>query len=570
MRNFSKIYAVLLVFLLVLTGCEREGIDPITRVEPGADQGAPVITINYPREGTVISEPEELSTIEIDLKVQDDIELGQIVVEVNGEEVATYNEFPDYRIALKKIIVEGLAIGQHTLTVTATDIEGKVTTQTINFSKEPPYIPVYANEIFYMPFDADFMEFIGLRTAGSTGDPGISGDAAEGTGAYLGAPNSYLTIPLEDLGDEFSIAFWYNMDVSADRAGILTATDDSDRNQGFRLFREAQGAEAQVIKLNVGTGESDIWNDGGNLAVDSGWTHITFTVAPTGTAIYFDGVLVRATELDNVFIDWTGVENLIIGSGLNFSGWGHNSDDSLIDELRIFDVAMTPEEVMNMVNPPVQEISLHIPFNNSFEDLISNRNINVVGNPSFTDDSAEGESAYSGAEGAYLTFPANGLTSSEFSATFWYKVNASPDRAGIITISAEDPNNPNAPNNRTKGLRLFREGSATEQTIKLNVGTGAADSWNDGGVIDATAGEWVHVAFTISETETHIYFNGELARKTSLPSPIDWTGADQVSIMSGAPRFTEWNHLSDQSFIDDLRFYTIALTEEEIKADMAN
>lgn len=570
MKTFSKKYLSLLAFLIVLTGCEREGIDPITRVDPGADQGAPEITINYPREGTVISEPEELSTIEIDLEVEDDIELGEIVVEVNGEEVATFNEFTDYRVALKTVTVEGLAIGQHTLTVTATDLEGNVTSQTVNFSKEPPYTPIFANEIFYMPFDADYMELIGLRTASRTGNPDFSDDAYEGSAAYKGATDSYLSVPLDDLGDEFTVAFWYNLDASPDRAGILTATDDDDRNQGFRLFREASGPDEQLIKLNVGTGESDIWNDGGTIPVESGWTHITFTVSPTGTAIYFDGNLVRATELDNVTIDWTGVDNLVIGSGLNFSGWGHNSDLSLIDELRIFDVAMTEEEVVNMVNPPSEDLSLHLPFNDDFEEQVSGRSINVVGSPSFAGESVEGSNAYAGAEGAYLTFPASGLTGEQFSATFWYKVNASPDRAGIITISPEDANNPDAQNDRTKGFRLFREGSGTEQTIKLNVGTGESDAWNDGGAIDATAGEWVHVAFTISETETKIYFNGELIRTSALANPIDWTGADQVSVMSGAPRFTEWNHLSDQSYIDDLRFYRIVLTEEEIQADMAN
>ncbi len=58
---------------------------------------------------------------------------------------------------------------------------------------------------------------------------------------------------------------------------------------------------------------------------------------------------------------------------------------------------------------------------------------------------------------------------------------------------------------RFQGFRLFREGSPTEQRIKLNVGTGTGESWNDGDVIDVTAGEWVHVAMTISDTQNKIY-----------------------------------------------------------------
>ncbi|MCY2686067.1 LamG domain-containing protein [Salinimicrobium sp. TH3] len=571
MKNINIKILGILTFLFILAGCEREGIDPITNVEPGQDEGAPEINIKYPQQGTVIKEVSEFSDITIDLEVEDDIELQEIVVLMDGEVVATFTEFTDYRIALKTVNVEGLAMGEHTVTVRATDMEGKETVKTTTFSKEPPYTPVFENEIFYMPFDKDFMELIGLQTPEQIGNPGFSDDAKEGTGAYKGAADSYLSIPLPELGDEFSIAFWYKLDPSVERAGILTATDDADLNQGFRLFRESQGnQDTQTIKLNMGIGEDTAWNDGGKISsVEPEWTHITFTVSPTGTAIYFNGVLERATVLNNVTIDWTGVENLVIGSGLNFNGWGHNSDPSLIDELRIFDAALTAEEVNTMVNPPSEDISLHLPFDGNFNEQVTGRSINVVGSPGFTEDAKVGSNAYAGAEGAYLTFPSQNLLSEEFSATFWYKVDSSPDRAGIISISAVNPDGANK-NNLTKGFQLFREGSADSQRIKASIGTGASNSWNDGGLIDATAGEWVHIGFVITENKSRIYINGELATEAAVPGGVDWTGADLVSVMSGAPRFVEWNHLSDQSYIDDLRFYRVALTEEEIEADMNN
>lgn len=45
---------------------------------------------------------------------------------------------------------------------------------------------------------------------------------------------------------------------------------------------------------------------------------------------------------------------------------------------------------------------------------------------------------------------------------------------------------------------------------------------------------------------------------------ISWNGCDIMSIGSGAPRFTEWGHLSDQSLIDELRIYNKALPASEI------
>lgn len=566
MKNFKyKFLGLLLIF--VLGSCNYDNIDPLTKVEAGSDAGSPEIIINYPQEGTVISEPEELSNVTVDLKVQDDIELQKIVVLVDDQEVATFTEFTDYRIALEQVVYEGLSMGNHSVTVRATDMEGNETVKTVNFSKEPPYTPKFENEIFYMPFDKTFMELIGFQTADKIGDPAFSDDAYEGTGAYKGAKNSYLSIPLPELEDEFTIAFWYKLDASVDRAGILTATDDDDLNQGFRLFRESAGEGQQKIKLNLGTGGDSVWNDGGDFAANGAdWMHITLTVSPTGTAIYFNGVLIRSTELNNFTIDWTGVKNLVIGSGLNFNGWGHNSDTSLIDELRIFDKALSKEEIEAMVNPSTEELTFYLPFEGDFIEQATGRTITTVGSPGFSEDAKVGMKAYAGAQNSYLTFSSDGLLSDEFTTTFWYKVNSTPDRAGIITVSAanEDPSK----NNLTKGFQLFREGSADSQRIKASVGTGDGNSWNDGGLIDATVGEWVFIAFTISETKSKIYINGELATEASLNGGVDWTGADLVSVMSGAPRFIEWNHLSDKSYMDDLKFYNKVLTQEEIQAAM--
>lgn len=568
MKNLSIKFLSLFAFLFILAGCEREGIDPITPVDAGPDEGAPVVNITYPREGTTLKTVEEVSTIDISFNVEDDIEIAQIEVLVNGEVIETFSEFTDYRIVERDVTFSNVTSGEHTVTVRATDMDGNQTTQTVNFSKEPPYTPMFDNEVFYIPFDGDFMELVGLRSPEQVGDPGFADDAFAGSGAYMGAPESYLTIPIEPLGEEFTAAFWYKVSGDPNRAGILVAGADQNRTQGFRLFREGS-ADEQRIKLNVGTGTGESWNDGGVIDVNAGeWVHVAFTVSPTETVIYLNGMPVNTGTM-SAPIDWTGVEELTIGhGGETFSYWNHLYDNSAMDELRLFDTAMTQEEIQNLIN--ASSVTLHMTFEGDFTDNVANRNVTVVGDPGFSDDSQQGDSSYDGAAGSYLIMPSDGLLSQDFSATFWYKANADADRAGIIVIGPEDTANPDAQNVRTSGFRLFREGSATEQRIKLNVGTGEGESWNDGGVIDVPAGEWVHVAFTISETETKIYLDGELVNTGSLSGPIDWTGTDLVSIMSGAPRFTGWNHLADQSLMDDLRFYNKELTEEEIEADMAD
>ncbi|AVR45513.1 hypothetical protein C7S20_09665 [Christiangramia fulva] len=568
MKNSKyKILGLLLIF--VLASCEYDNIDPITKVDAGADAGSPEVEIKYPLEGTTIKVIEETTSINIKFEVTDDIEIDNIEVMVDGNTIETLNEFTDYRIVKASVPYDNLANGDHTVTVKATDMAGNTTTKTVNFSKEPPYSPKFSGEIFYMPFDGDYTDLVTLKTANEVGDPGFTNDAYLGTAAYKGAPDSYLTYPLAEnfLGEEFTAGFWYNVKGDPDRAGILVAGADQNRTQGFRLFREGS-ADEQRLKLNVGTGTGESWNDGGVLDVsNSDWVYVTVTVSPTESKIYFNGELMNTGTL-TAPIDWTGVEQLTIGSGgETFSYWDHKYDSSPIDELRFFDHALTKEEIQNLIS--ASAVTLHMPFDGDYKDVAYNREVTVVGDPGFTGEGKIGSNAYAGALNSYLTLPSEGLLSTEFSGTFWYKVHSDPDRAGIIVIGPEDTEHPNAQNIRTSGFRLFREGNATEQRIKLNVGTGSGESWNDGGVIDVTADSWVFVAFTISETETVIYLNGEAVNTGTLTAPIDWTGTDLVSVMSGAPRFTGWNHLSDTSFMDNLKFYNKVLSQEEIQAAMS-
>src|SRR5690606_12513823 len=180
------------------------------------------------------------------------------------------------------------------------------------------------------------------------------------------------------------------------------------------------------------------------------------------------------------------------------------------------------------------------------------------GNPGFAGGGFLGADAYMGAENSYLTFPMDNLKSTEFSAAFWYKVNPTPGNAGILAVgdNADD---------RFQGFRLFREGNTEEQRIKLNVGTGSGESWNDGGLLDATSGEWVHIAISISQTETVIYFDGVEILTGVMSAPIDWTGCEELVIGSGGPTFDYWGHGYDTSEMDELRIFNKALTQDDVQ-----
>ena len=355
MKIFRNIL-LMATMALVIVACER-GIDPISKVEPGPDEEAPVVILNYPTDGTAIRVKEDVTSIDIKFEVRDDIELQSIVIELNGNQIAELTEFKDYRRVLETVTYDQVTNGEHTLTLTANDKSGKSTSESVNFEKIAPYETQFDGEIFYMPFDANFMELVSITNATEEGSPvfvtGLTNQA------YQPTAGSYVTFPSDSIeNNSISAAFWYNPSAAnATRAGILVvgppSDNNNDRTSGFRLFREG-GETNQTVKLNVGTGDGESWFDGGATAtVDpttTDWVHMAFTISSDHVAVYIDGQVV--SEGDFPGISWTNCSTMSIGSGApNFSGWDHLSDvGSIYDELRIFNKALTQQEVQTIMD----------------------------------------------------------------------------------------------------------------------------------------------------------------------------------------------------------------------------
>jgi hypothetical protein len=275
--------------------------------------------------------------------------------------------------------------------------------------------------------------------------------------------------------------------------------------------------------------------------------------------IFLDGALLKSYDS---FIDYRGMNGVFTQPGL-----GVGSHDFKVVATDLSGKSTTKSFAFNITkyNKVISSETLYIPFNpgGDFKDLINLTSPAVTGNPTTTGATGGYKgAAYQGAADAYISVPLAGLYSSEgISFSFWYKINASPDRSGIIVINDNDNN---SDDNRTGGLRFFREGSASSQTLKANVGTGSGESWNDGGSIAAAAPAWVHVALTISPTESKIYFDGVLQR-TSTFTGFNFSSSTTLTIGSGIPSFSYWDHKSDLSLYDEFRVFNKVLTPEDIQ-----
>lgn len=279
--------------------------------------------------------------------------------------------------------------------------------------------------------------------------------------------------------------------------------------------------------------------------------------------ISLDGALLKSYA-DTDLIDYRGISGSYTYPDL---GIGAHTFEVVATDLSGKSTTKSFAFNITKYNKVLESETLYVPFNagGDYKDLINFVSPAVIGSPGTTG-AAGGHNgaAYQGAADAYLTFPLSGLYSSEgISFSFWYKVNASPDRSGIIVIN---DNGNNSDDNRNGGLRLFREGDPAAQTIKINVGTGSGESWNDGGTISSIGGawDWHHIAVTVSTTESKIYFDGVLQR-TSTYTGFDFSSSTNVTLGSGAPSFTYWDHKSDLSLYDEFRVFNKVLTPEDIQ-----
>ncbi len=118
------------------------------------------------------------------------------------------------------------------------------------------------------------------------------------------------------------------------------------------MIREGSDT-AQKFILLVGNGTGTTWvNPGAPATIDptlDEWVHFGIAISGSNAALYMNGELAGETAFTG--IDWTGVGDLVIMSGdPNFNGWNHKTEKGLMDELRLFDKALSQEEVQAIYN----------------------------------------------------------------------------------------------------------------------------------------------------------------------------------------------------------------------------
>jgi len=370
MRVNKKIFASALAILAF--ACNNDGyIDPISSVPPGDDEGAPEVTINYPFEGAKIQVREDVVPINIQFIATDDIEVTSVVVKLDGTTIGELSDFKDYRKANESVLFENLTNGEHTVTVTATDAAGNTTTSTATFEKVEPYTPKYPGEIIYMPFDGDYLELLTITPGTPGGSPSFV-DGLLGKAVRLEASGKeYVTFPGDTLAqvDEFSMSFWVRPEFvdtngSGDIDGILGFINLSNTS-GFwgnidMFVENGSKPSSTKIVVHVTNDDSETWlTDAAGLTnIFGDWSHhvVTYSSADKHFKYYINNVLVwdKVASWSDA-LTFKNAGPIVMGavhfmtepsstSGSGSQPWASYLTGE-IDEVRIFDRAITEEEV---------------------------------------------------------------------------------------------------------------------------------------------------------------------------------------------------------------------------------
>jgi len=231
---------------------------------------------------------------------------------------------------------------------------------------------------------------VAADSSGQGSDGTFSGTAAWATEGKTGAAASFDGGVGEVRGnspylnglDAMSFGAWIKSNVVDTDAGVIIFANPAGNDQRDIRYDLAgsAGGEANVIKYGVATEEGSHENESAANVQTTQWQHVMVAWNSGEAAkLYINGVLDTPTaEADVIGGTTTGYTDVIVGRG------GKDTDgswDGLIDDVRVYEVALTAQQVQTVMNGgdlPVVDtyVPLTSPANISDDEPVNSRSVN--------------------------------------------------------------------------------------------------------------------------------------------------------------------------------------------------
>ena len=153
---------------------------------------------------------------------------------------------------------------------------------------------------------------------------------------------------LQITGNKITLEAWINVTEfkSQPYAGSVIVKDQGSNSAGYMIRCGGNG----IINFNLGTGTWNEINSPANSVQLNNWTHVAATYDGSDMKIYIDGNLVADQNHPGLNISNANNSHLLVGESPGFPGRVFNG---IIDEVRIWNIARTQQQIQSTMNTPL-------------------------------------------------------------------------------------------------------------------------------------------------------------------------------------------------------------------------
>ena len=383
--------------------------------------------------------------------------------------------------------------------------------------------------------------------------------------------SDYWYIPTNstlDVDQGFTVEAWAYHDVNVLDYGIIA--NNTVENQ-FNIYHS--GTEVNVLGLSL--------SSGGSVGINE-WFHAVVTYDGTTYTLYLNGIAVgidSSTGARNFSGCWVFGQE-IDGAGSCTSGFDADQAwDGKIDEVRIYNYARTPKQIiedMNAGHPavgsPIGSALLYLKLDEGYGTTAydfgyNGDNGDLTDGPSWINNAKFGK----GIDLDGLNDRVQGFTSNPFEYTgddltlsIWVNQDSGETTSGYIISKPWN----------SSGQYNYQLVLNSNDTLTFSLL--GSSSWSTATTDTLSTGIWTHLAVTVEgvTSAVKIYKDGKVI-KSDTHNITGWTpssGDANVSLCIGSlyPYSGGWGGNTGFSFdgkIDEVKIYNFALTEDEIKLD---
>jgi hypothetical protein len=365
-----------------------------------------------------------------------------------------------------------------------------------------------------------------------------------GQAAVFNGSTSFIDTNIDSsIGNSYSISLWFNSNSNASTWKQLTGLDNDTYNYTAFISRQANGT------LNfIGSDDgSNVTATGTTVTSINQWYHVVAVKDGTTTKLYLDGQE-EATGSANATTSWLG--SLILGK---YFGTTNQSFNGKIDQVRIFNRGITPEEVSILYNEtnasdinPLSDGSGVALYTLDYD--ASDAGGLYDGTPTDVEFGVGGQINYGArfnGSSAYISSSNILDTSSAFSYSLWVKPNTIATYDYLI--GHQQAGSPYA------GVGLLGNAS---NTFALALAGGSPQIMTP----SLTLGAWTHLVLTHDGSGNYTCYTNDNG------SPITYSGATSNNSSNpfrlGFSSVSGWGYYDGD--IDQVRIFSKALSSSEV------